>query len=226
MRTSTLVPVVAGLVAIAAVALAAAPTYSALIAGADLVVDAGGTGDNGAAASPGPVDLVTIDGRDVATPSHASAAFVPLAPDDRYDPGRTFRLEVGVADNDPDVAAAVTVAVVPVDAAGTGQVGPSPHATPLLLVTVIDTTTGEVLIGGSATDARRGAPVADASGMLGHLAARDADPLDDGARWTDGAAHSRHDLEVLVYCPDSPGARAVTDARSELALMLYGIGRP
>ncbi len=151
---------------------------------------------------------------------------MPLAPDDRYDPGRTFRLEVGVADNDPDVAAAVTVAVVPVDAAGTGQVGTSPNATPLLLVTVIDRTTGEVLIGGSATDARRGAAVADASGMLGHLAARDADPLDTGDRWASGAAQSRHDLEVLVYCPDSPGARALADARSDLALMLYGIGQP
>ncbi|MCI0159357.1 hypothetical protein KNO15_21865 [Leifsonia shinshuensis] len=226
MRTSTLVPVVAGLIAVAAVAIAAGPTYSALTAGADLVVGAGGTGDGPAAGSSGPIDLVTIDDRDIATPSNGSAAFVPLAPDDRYEPGRTFRLGVGVADNDPDVAAAITVAVVPVDSAGTGQVGASPNATPQLLVTVVDTTTGEVLIGSSATDARRGAPVAEASGMIGHLAARDADPLDDGDRWSRGAAQSRHDLEVLVYRPDGPAAREPTGARSDVALMLYGIGQP
>ncbi|WP_426625416.1 hypothetical protein ACPPVW_04960 [Leifsonia sp. McL0607] len=223
MRTSTLVPVVAGLVAVAAIAIAAGPTYSALTAGADLIVSAG---DSTAAGSSGPIDLVTIDGHEVATRTNDSAAFVPLAADDRYAPGHTFHLEVGVADNDPDVAAAITVAVVGMDSAGTGVVGTSPNLTPLLRVTVVDTTTGHVLVGHSATDASRGAPVADASATIAHVTQRDADPLNDGDRWTDGAAGSRHELEIMVYCPDSPAALGLTGGRSDLALMLYGIGQP
>ncbi len=223
MRTSTLVPVVAGLVAVAAIAIAAGPTYSALTAGADLVVNAG---EGPAAGSSGPIDLVTVDDHGVAMKTGDSAAFIPLAADDRYRPGKIFHAELGVADNDPDVAAAITVAVVTVDSVGTGRVGTSPNLTPLLRVTVVDTTTGDVLIGGSATDASKGAPVADASGMIAHLAPRDADPLHDGDHWTDGAAGSRHDLEVTVYCPDTAAARDLTDGRSDLALMLYGIGQP
>lgn len=235
MRTRSLVLVVAALVTVAAIAIAAGPTYSALTAGAEFVVTAGDAADTadapGAADStdPGPGDsigLVTIDEHEVASTVDSGAAFIPLATDDRYHPGRTFHTELGVADNDPDVAAAVSLAVVPMDPAGTGQVGASPNLTPLLRVTVVDTTTGEVLVGGSATDPTRGWPVADAAGVLGHLAARDADPLDGGDRWTEGAPGSRHDLAVSVYCPDGPAVRALTDSRSDLALLVYGIGQP
>lgn len=229
MRTRSLVLVVAALVTVAAIAIAAGPTYSALTAGAEFVVTAGDAADTADSAAPGPGDsigLVTIDEHEVASSVDSGAAFIPLAADDRYHPGRTFHTELGVADNDPDVAAAVSLAVVPMDPAGTGQVGASPNLTPLLLVTVVDTTTGEVLVGGSAGDPTRGWPVAHAAGVLGHLAARDADPLDGGDRWTEGAPGSRHDLAVSVYCPDGPAVRALTDGRSDLALLVYGIGQP
>lgn len=223
MRTSTLVPVVAALVAVAAIAIAVGPTYSALTDGAELVV---GAGEGAPPVSAGPIDLVTIDDHGVVAKTDDSAAFVPLAADDSYPPGQTFHARLGVADNDPDIAAAIIVAVVPTDTAGTGRVGTSPNLTPLLRVTVVDRTTGTVLIGGSATDASRGVPVAAASGTIAHVDARDADPLHDGDHWTDGAKGSRHDLEVMVYCPRTPAASAPADGRSELALMVYGIGQP
>jgi len=229
MRTSTLVPLVAGLVALAAVALAAGPTYSALTAGADVIVDAhdsagDGAGDGVEAGTAPSLDLVTIDGRGMVTRSHGDAAFLPLGDDDRYAPGRAFHLDVGVADNDPDTGAAVTLAVVPMDAAGTGQVGTSPNLTPFLRVTVVDETTDQVLVGDSATDPSRGAEVADASALLNRLEPRDADPLADGSRWIPGASGNRHDLDVTIYCPDTPAVRALADGRSDLDLMVYGTG--
>ncbi|KQR53550.1 hypothetical protein ASF88_01360 [Leifsonia sp. Leaf336] len=212
MRTSTLVPVVAGLVALAGVALAAGPTYSA-----------GAGVDAGMAPS---LDLVTIDSRGIVNRSHGDAAFLPLGDDDRYAPGRAFHLNVGVADNDPDTGAAVTLAVLPMDVAGTGQVGASPNLTPFLLVTVVDETTGQVLVGGSATDPSRGVEVADASSLLNRLEPRDADPLPEGSRWIPGASGNRHDLDVTIYCPDTPAVRALANGRSDLDLMVYGTGAP
>ena len=223
MRTRTIVASFTGLVALAAIAVAAGPAYSALTAGAGIVIDAGDS------VQPGMVphlDLVTVDERQTVTRSHAAPAFVPLADDDRYAAGRAFHLAVGVADNDPDTGAAVTVAILPMDAAGTGQVGASPNLTPFLRVTVVDETTGQVLIGRSASDPAAGAPVADASAMMNRLAARDADPLTDGTRWTPGASGSRHDLDVTIYCPDTPAVRALAGGRSDLALMVYGVGQP
>ncbi len=225
MRTSTLVPVVAGLFVLAAVALAAGPTYSALTAGADLIVDAGDTAGAGVEAGMAPsLDLVTIDSRGMVTRSHGDAAFLPLGDDDRYAPGRAFHLSVGVADNDPDTGAAVTLAVLPMDGAGTGQVGASPNLTPFLRVTVVDETSGQVLVGGSATDPSRGVEVADASALLNRLEPRDADPLPDGSRWIPGASGNRHDLDVAIYCPDTPALRSLADGRSDLGLMVYAAG--
>jgi hypothetical protein len=136
------------------------------------------------------------------------------------------RLDVGVADNDPDTAAAVVVAVMPMGDDGTGRVGTAPNVTPLLRVTVVDTTTGRILIGGSAADPSRGVPVAEASAMLDRLAPRGADPLADGAAWTPGAVGSRHDLAVEVYCPDTPAVRALTGPESDLSLMISGAAMP
>lgn len=229
MRTRTLVPVTAGLVVLAAVALAAAPTYSALTAGAGLVVDAGDSADAGPGTEAEPassLDLVTIDGRGVVAQLHGSAAFLPLGHDDRYAPGRAFHLDVGVADNDPDTSAVVTVAVVPMDDAGTGQVGTAANLTPFLRVTVVDETTGQVLVGASATDPSRGAQVTDASAFLNRLEPRDADPLPDGSRWTPAASGNRHDLDVTIYCPDSAALRALGEGRSDLGLMVYGAAAP
>jgi hypothetical protein len=229
MRTSTLVPVVAGLVALAAVALAAGPTYSALTAGAGLIVDAGDSADAAPGAEAGlasSLDLVTIDGRGVVAQSHGSAEFLPLGHDDRYAAGRAFHLDVGVADNDPDIGAVVTVAVVPMDDAGTGQVGTTANLTPFLRVTVVDKTTGQVLVGASATDPSRGAEVADASAFLNRLEPRDADPLSDGSRWIPATSGNRHDLDVTIYCPDTAARRALRDGRSDLGLMVYGTAAP
>lgn len=220
MRTRNLVPVVAGLVVLAAAALGAGPVTSALTNGAELVVGAD-------TPRPGALDLITVDTRGIVSTGVAgSADFVPIPGDDTVTPGRTVRLDVGVADNDPDTAAAVAVAVLPMGDDGTGRVGGAPNATRLLRVTVVDTSTGRILIGGSATDPSRGVPVAGASAMLDRLEPRGADPLADGADWTPGAAGSRHDLAVEVYCPDTPELRALAGAESDLSLMLFGAPSP
>ncbi|WP_434318683.1 hypothetical protein [Leifsonia sp. P73] len=228
MRTRTLVPAVLGLTALAAVAVGAGPAYRALTGGADLVLGADAAGFFAPSSSTeiGALDLVTVDPRGVVSTGVAGAAdFVPI-PGDAETPGHTVRLDVGVADNDPDTAAGVAVAVLPLGDDGTGRVGTAPNLTPLLRVTVVDTTTGRLLIGGSATDPSRGAPVADASAMLDRLAPRGADPLPDGADWTPGAAGSRHDLAVEVYCPDTPAVRALSGPDSDLLLMLSGAAVP
>lgn len=220
MRTMTLVAAVAGLVVLAAAAIGAGPLTSAAIAGAELVVDADTPG-------PGALDLVTVDTRGtVSTGVPGTADLVSLPGDDALAPGRTLRLEVGVADNDPDTAAAVAVAVLPMGDDGTGRIGTAPNATPLLRVTIVDTSTGRILVGGSATDPSRGVPVADASAMLDRLGPRGAAPLADGADWTPGAAGSRHDLAVEVYCPDTPTVRALSGPESDLSLMLSGAAVP
>ncbi|MEN2736329.1 hypothetical protein ABCS02_00935 [Microbacterium sp. X-17] len=222
MRTRTLVPAVLGLTALAAVALGTGPAYRALNDGADFVIGA----EAADSTAIGALDLVTIDPRGVVSTGVASAPdFVPI-PGDGEAPGHTVRLDVGVADNDPDTAAGVAVAVLPLGDDGTGRVGTAPNLTPLLRVTVVDTTTGRLLIGGSATDPSRGVPVADASAMLDRLAPREADPLPDGADWTPGAAGSRHDLAVEVYCPDTPAVRALSGPESDLSLMLSGAAVP
>lgn len=224
MRTRTLVSAVLGLTALAAVALGAGPAYRALNDGADLVVGADAADTSTAI---GALDLVTVDPHGVVSTGVAgSADFVQIPGGGDDSPGRTVRLDVGVADNDTDTAAGVAVAVLPLGDDGSGRVGSAPNLTPLLRVTVVDTTTGRLLIGGSATDPSKGAPVADASAMLDRLAPRGADPLADGADWTPGAPGSRHDLAVEVYCPDTPAVRALSGPESDLSLMLSGAAVP
>ncbi|MGT2495290.1 hypothetical protein ACU4GD_45410 [Cupriavidus basilensis] len=220
MRTRNLVPVVAGLVVLAAAASAPDRSPAPLP-----------TARNSSSAptppGPGALDLITVDTRGIVSTGVAgSADFVPIPGDDTVTPRRTVRLDVGVADNDPDTAAAVAVAVLPMGDDGTGRVGGAPNATRLLRVTVVDTSTGRILIGGSAASRSRGVPVAGASAMLDRLEPRGADPLADGADWTPGAAGEPADLAVEVYCPDTPELRALAGAESDLSLMLFGAPSP
>jgi hypothetical protein len=223
MHTRTLVPVVAGLVVLAATALGAGTAYSALTDGADLVATS-----LAPAADPatGVLDVATIDPRGVVSTGPGAAELVPIPGDDSMTPGRTVRLQVGVADNDPDTAAAVAVSVLPMGDDGSGRVGTAPNVTGFLLVTVQDTTTGRILIGGSAADPGKGVPVAEASAMLDRLAARGADPVGDGEDWTPGDPGSRHDLAVQVYCPDIPAVRALSGPESDLSLLVSGAPAP
>src|SRR6185437_6660517 len=119
MQTRTLVPAVAGLVVLAATALGAGTAYSALTDGADLVATS-----LAPAADPatGVLDVATIDPRGVVSTGPGAAELVPIPGDDSMTPGRTVRLQVGVADNDPDTAAAVAVSVLPMGDDGSGRV--------------------------------------------------------------------------------------------------------
>lgn len=227
MRTRSVVALVAGLVALAGAAVAVAPTYSSLTHAAGLLIDA----DSSSGAAPGvvgsepPFDLLTIDARGAVTKAPEGApALVPLAAGHRFVPGQTLRVDLAVANDEPDVDAAVTVAVLPADSGGTGQAGTAPNVTPFLRITVVDDTSGEVLIGGSATDPSRGATLADASGMVGRLAARDTAAVADHAAWTAGASGSRHDLRVELYLPDTPAVRALGGGQTALSVMFYGQG--
>lgn len=217
MRVHRLVPLVAGIVAVTAVALAAGPTYSAFTDAANLVVGADGIG------SKEVFGLVTIGPDGVARKAPDSTpAVVPVSGEDSFVPGRTVQLDVSVANNTPSFAAAVSVAVSPTDSGGTGQVGTAPNITPLLLVTVVDTTTGQLLIGGNASDPSQGVPVAQASATIGRLAPRQAAPLADGATWVPGASGSREDLTVYLYYPDTPETSTFNGGKTALAVKFYG----
>lgn len=222
MRLRTALPLTTGVVLATALALAGTTsTVSALTDRASLNVGPAGIGSNV------PFGILTIhpDG----TVHHAasgSAAVVPLTGDDSFVPGRSISVVIGVANNSPGVAAALTLSVVPSDAGGTGQSGTAPNITPFLRITVIDTATGQPVIGGSATDPSQGVALADATVALGRLGARGAAPLSDGDQWVAGAPDSRRDLTVVLYYVDTPETSAYNGGASALEVVFDGSTAP
>jgi hypothetical protein len=213
--------VAAGAFAIAVVLLATTLAVSAFTDAATLNLGVSGIG------SSSRFQLITVgpDGR-VHAGAVGSPVGIPVIGDDSFVPGRTVTLDLGVGNNSPGFAAAVTIAVRPSDDGGTGQVGTSPNITPFIRVTVVDTTTGTLLVGGSATDPAQGVTVDAASAAIGRLAARGAPPLADGDQWTAGSPGSRHDLAVSLYYPDTPETSAYNGGRTALEVLFDGASTP
>lgn len=212
--------VAGGTIVLAAALLTAGQTMSAFTDQAGLNVGPDGVG--GAA-----FDIVSVlpDGN-VAQAQPGQGVTVPIAGDDSFVPGRSVTVDLGVANNSPLLAAALTVSVKPSDAAGTGQVGASPNITPFLRVTVVDTTTGTLLIGGSATDPSQGAAVPTATGVVGRLPARGSPALADGAAWVGGSAGSRHDLSITLFYVDTPETAAYNGGQTALEVEFDGSSTP
>lgn len=218
MRYRITLPLIAAGVVATVVALAGTTaSMSALTDRASLNLGASGIG------SDAPFAILTVhpDGS-VHHTAPGSAAVVPLTGDDAFVPGRSISVDIGVANNSPSVAAAVTMKIAPSDAEGTGQVGSAPNITPFIRVTVIDTATGQPLIGGSATDPSQGVTVDAASAVVGRLGPRGSAPLSDGGQWVAGAADSRHDLTVVLYYVDSPETSAYNGGAAALEVVFDG----
>ncbi|GAB3575620.1 hypothetical protein GCM10027406_07410 [Leifsonia lichenia] len=216
-RTIALPLISAGVVASVLAIVGTTTTVSALTDRASLTIGPAGIG------SAVPFGIVTVgpDG----TVHHAppgSAAALPLTGDDAFVPGRSISVDLGVANNAPGIAAQVTIAIGPSDAAGTGQVGTSPNITPFIRVTVIDAATSQLLLGGSATDPSQGVTVDQANAVVGRLGQRDAPPLADGEPWAAGAADSRRDLTVILYYIDTPETSAYNGGATALEVVFDG----
>ena len=210
----------AGTLAVTATLFAVVPTVSAFTDQGRL-----NPGSNGLGGATFDILSVLPDGT-VAQARPGEGVTVPIPGDDGFVPGRTITVDLGVANNSPLLAAAVTIAVKPADAAGTGQVAGSPNITPFIRVTVVDSTTGQLLVGGSATDPSQGAAVADATGAVGRLAARGAPALADGGSWIDAAAGSRHDLTVTLFYVDTPETAAYNGGQTALEVEFDGASTP
>lgn len=213
----TLPLITAGVVATALAVLGTTSTMSALTDTAALNLGQGGIG------SDVPFGIVTVhpDGTVHHAPPGAAAA-VPLTGDDAFVPGRSLSVDLGVANNSPGVAAQVTMTIGPSDAAGTGQVGSAPNITPFIRVTIVDTSTGQLLLGGSASDPSQGVPVDAANAVIGRLGARGAAPLTDGDTWAPGAADSRRDLTIVLYYVDTPETSAYNGGATALEVVFDG----
>ncbi len=201
-RRIALAAVAVGTLVLSASLFTVGATMSAFTDQAGLNVGPDGVG--GAA-----FDIVSVlpDGN-VAQALPGQAVTVPIAGDDGFVPGRSVTVDLGVANNSPQLAAALTVTVRPSD------------------VTVVDTTTGTLLVGGSATDPSQGATVAAATGVLGRLPARGAPALSDGAAWVDGSAGSRHDLSITLFYVDTPETAAYNGGQTALEVEFDGSSTP
>lgn len=151
---------------------------------------------------------------DAAGTAHEAEPDTPLAVDlpdgDALVPGRTVRADVRVANNHPDIAAAVTATVAARTVAGT------PDITPYLRFTVLGPD-GQVLLGASADSPQDGA-APGASLDLGALAARGAVPVADGAAWSEGAAGSDVSITILIHLLEDPDTTPLNGGRATVTL--------
>lgn len=182
------------------VATAAAFTDSAHL---DLGAEGVGSAD--------PFGIVLVDAGGVAHDAEPGTPMPVDVPDrDALVPGRTVQAEVRVAANHPALAAAVLATVAGEPVAGT------PDITPYLRITVLGPG-GVVLLGGGA-DAPEDGVVLGTPADLGVLAARGADPVEDGRPWTAGAAGSDTVLTVLVHYLDDPATTALNGGLARLTV--------
>ncbi|WP_448058829.1 hypothetical protein [Cellulomonas hominis] len=128
-------------------------------------------------------------------------------------PGHTVSTVIPVVNNGPyDAEVSMTVQDVGTDPSDPVE---------LYRWTVQDAVTGEVLAGDATNPLASTVVFADVSSGVGSfvLLARGADPVDDGAAWTDGAAGSARQLKVTIAYPDSPSAQAHNGGSARLRVV-------
>ncbi|WGD36799.1 hypothetical protein [Lysinibacter sp. HNR] len=101
---------------------------------------------------------------------------LPIPGENALVPGRTLTFETTVFNNSETLPADTEVAVVPV---GTGLVGNAPNIMPFLRITIFDSLTNELLVGGSISNPQLGVTLGDASGHLGVLSPLGSPPFPD-----------------------------------------------
>ncbi|MFC7405011.1 hypothetical protein [Georgenia alba] len=164
-------------------------------------------------AGSGAFDIVVVgsDGVVHQAPLDAPLA-LPVDGEDALVPGRTITVEVGLANNG-DAPAALTLTPAASAVAGAPDIGDHLRFTVLA-------GDGTAVVG-DAGDPATGVRAEDLSAVaLGTLAARGADPLDDGDPWVPGADGSRADLRILVHYLDADGTEALNGGRTALTLTI------
>lgn len=220
-RRFSLSAILTGALMTAAVALSIGLTASAYTDRASLNLGPTGIGVN----SPFDIAAVLPNGT-LAQAVPGSGVSIPVTGEQAFVPGRSVTVVLSVANNTPDLAATATVAVTPSDAAGTGQVGSAPNITSFVRVTIFDTTTLQLLVGGSTTDATQGVPVSAASASVGRLNPRGSAALADGATWVPGAAGSWRSLTVVLYYVDTPATSSYNGGQTALAVKFDATSTP
>ncbi|HYQ76755.1 hypothetical protein [Cellulomonas sp.] len=202
-RAPALAVLVAAVALLAGVLAGTLATSAAFTNAARLDLGADGLGSSTAF----DVVLVADDGTVRQAPDGDPLA-VPVPGADALVPGRTVEVAVRVANNHPDLRAALAVAVAGTPVAGT------PDITPWLRVTVLDADGTAVLGTGDPAD---GVALGTA-GAAGVLAARGAEGVADGAAWSAGAAGSDRGYRVLVHYLDDPATEPLNGGRALLTV--------
>ncbi len=158
--------------------------------------------------STAPFDVVLVEDGTARQAGPGAEVRLPGA-EDGLVPGRTVEHELVVANNDPHVAAALTLTVDAAPVPGT------PDITPHLRVTVL-AQDGTALAGDPAAPAAGalpGTPVA-----VGVVGSRGAGPVPDGAPWAAGADGSTTRVRVLLHYVDHPATAALNGGRATVGL--------
>lgn len=121
-------------------------------------------------------------------------------------PGRTITTEVPVFNNTPRLLADTTLTVVARDG---GVGGGVPDITPHLRFTATSADGGVLF---------EDAPLTDASGSIGALAARGSAALDAGASFVPGAAGSLETVTLSIEYLDEPGVEALNGGQAAISL--------
>ncbi len=198
---------IAGALVMAGILLSAGVTVSAFTDKASLNVGRQGIGLNS------PFDLVTVFPNGIVRQAlPAQGVLLPVTGEQTFIPGRSVSVNLTVANNTPDLASSATVSVAPI---GTGQVGSSPNITSFIRVTVFDTNTQQLLVGGSATNPALGVAL-NATGTIGRLNARGSAALAEGATWVADAAGSSRNLTIVLYYVDTPATSSFNGGQTAL----------
>ncbi|WP_431837857.1 hypothetical protein [Cellulomonas sp. Y8] len=161
--------------------------------------------------SADPFEIVLVDAAGVAHDAEPGTPMPVDVPDrDALVPGRTVQAEVRVATNHPELAADVLATVAGAPVAGT------PDITPYLRVTVLGPG-GEVLLGTGPGDPEGGVPLGTTAD-LGVLAARGADPVEDGQPWSAGAVGSDATLTLLVHYLEDQATTTLNGGQARLTV--------
>ncbi|MDR1768719.1 MAG: hypothetical protein LBR32_09900 [Propionibacteriaceae bacterium] len=131
--------------------------------------------------------------------------------EDALAPGRTVERVVRVANNHPELAAALAMRVTARPVAGRADISGS------LRVTVVDGA-GRVFAGADPQQPEKGAVPDGSPFRLDTLKPRGLASLADQAAWVDGKAGSDKAYTVLVHCLDDPALETQTGGWAEVAV--------
>lgn len=160
-----------------------------------------------------PFALVLVDAEGLTRPAPVDAPLVvPVDGADALVPGRTVSVPLTVANNHPDIAAAIGLTLT------AERVDQTPDLTPELRYSVL-AADGTPLVGGD--DPADGLPVGQRS-ELGGLAARGAPAAGPDTPWTGGAEGSTITVVLRLHLLDGPQTEALNGGQVAVSVTVDG----